>query len=216
MISHNSANDKQYILIELNLNENHINKYFKSFLTKPSNSILDKKYSMKKIKDLSDFFVNQLEELRFSEIQFIKELTDLINQTTNQELYKILIEYNKNLKNRLLEIAKIFDEIEITPQEINNEIIELYIKNFDKEFQKSDNKIIHDISIIQLIQNLNHLRISKYGTLNAFSKTLKQEKMKGFLQRVLNDEKNIDSKLTELGITFINEKAKSKPEESLI
>jgi ferritin-like metal-binding protein YciE len=188
----------------------------KSFLTKTLNSILDKKFSMKKIKDLSDFLVNQLEEIRFSEIQFLKELPRLIEQTTNPELYKILKAYTKNIKNRLLEIAKIFDEIEITPQEINNEIIGLYIKNFNKDFQKSDNKIIHDISIIQLIQNLNQLRISKYGALNAFSKTLKQDKMRSFFQHIITDEKNIDNKLTELGITTINEKAKPKPEESLI
>ena len=67
---------------------------------------------MKKIKDLSDFLVNQLEEIRFSEIQFLKELPRLIEQTTNPELSKILKAYNKNLQNRLLEIAKIFDEIE--------------------------------------------------------------------------------------------------------
>jgi ferritin-like metal-binding protein YciE len=171
---------------------------------------------MKKIKDLSDFLVNQLEELRFSEIQLVKELPDLMEQTTHPDLCKILKEYTKNLKNRLLEIAKIFDEIEITPQEINNEIIELYFKNFNKDFQKSDNKIIHDISIIQLIQNLNHIKISKYGALNDFSKTLKQNKMRSFFQHIITDEKNIDNKLTELGITTINEKAKPKPEESLI
>jgi ferritin-like metal-binding protein YciE len=171
---------------------------------------------MNKIKDLADFFVNLLEELRFSEIKLVKELPNLIEQTKNPDLCKILKEYNKNLKKRLLEIAKIFDEIEITPEEINNGIIELYIKNFNKDFQKSDNKIIHDISIIQLIQNLNHIRISKYGALNTFSKTLKQDKMRSFFQHIITDEKNIDNKLKELGINTINEKAKPKPEESLI
>ena len=61
-----------------------------------------------------------------------------------------------------------------------------------------------DASIISASQKVEHYKIASYGTLKSFAQTLGLKEASALLNKILEQEKNTDKKLTEIAESDIN------------
>lgn len=72
---------------------------------------------------------------------------------------------------------------------------------------KTDQGIVRDASLIASEQKIKHYQIATYGTLQAFAKTMGENKAAALLAMTLDEEKKADALLTKLAMASINSKA---------
>ena len=172
---------------------------------------------MKTINNLADLLINELEELRCGELRLQVELIKIIKKTDNHKLRELLNEYENISKNTLKQLDKIFDVFEITPEIMSCKVIKSLIEMAQKEIDITSEHHVNEAALILAIQCICHFKIANYGTLAAFSKVLDKEDLFVFLTKSLEEEKEMDLKLSKLAIESINKKAKPKNmEKSLI
>jgi ferritin-like metal-binding protein YciE len=70
---------------------------------------------------------------------------------------------------------------------------------------------MRDAGIISAAQKVEHYEIATYGTLWQFAETLEMDKVADLLGTTLQEEKDADSKLSDIAMDAINIKAAEQP-----
>jgi ferritin-like metal-binding protein YciE len=92
---------------------------------------------------------------------------------------------------------------------VSNPIMLAFIKETDECLASCTNAAIKDACILACIQEINHYKISFYGTGAEFSTLLELEKSANMFREAEVNEKHIDDHLSQLAKYEINKKAKS-------
>jgi ferritin-like metal-binding protein YciE len=71
---------------------------------------------------------------------------------------------------------------------------------------------VRDAAIISAAQKIEHYEIASYGTLCAFAKVLGLEEVADLLEQTLEEEKEADSKLTDVAESSVNFEALAESE----
>jgi ferritin-like metal-binding protein YciE len=66
---------------------------------------------------------------------------------------------------------------------------------------------LRDTALIVHGNQVEHYEIALYGSLAAFARSLGLQQVAGLLEETLNEEKNADAKLTQIGENIMNPKA---------
>ena len=107
-------------------------------------------------------------------------------------------------------LEKIFESIGIKAEEKKFEPIESLINEIEVIISQTFTGMVRDAAIIALVQHIIHSEIASYGTLKSFAITLKEEEVVALLDRNLEDEKELDRKLSEIAEAYINDEAANR------
>jgi len=134
--------------------------------------------------ELRALFVDELKNIYLAEIEITKTMLKIIKNPSSEEFLDVFANHLEHTKSRVKLLEKIFECI----GEIYEEIVEL---NEEAEEKRKENEldIIH-ASIIQQAKNVKFHKISCYGNLLLFAKTLGEEKAAYLLEETLNNDKN--------------------------
>lgn len=149
---------------------------------------------MKKIKNLDEFLINQLEIIKYEEVYLANKIPELLKEVGNKKLNVIINEYKLLLNKRIEMIDKLFDEFEITTEDKNLKTTESILKISLNEIDSSRDKSINDIAIIFAIQSINHFKIANYEALKVISEKLEKEKLLNILKTIIIEEKCFNEK----------------------
>lgn len=157
-------------------------------------------------------FAEQLNDLISAEEQIAAVMPTVIPVTSSGELREAFDLYAKEVQHHIELLHQIFSELRIAPSGEKCTAVQGMIEEEGGIIHHGGNSAVKDAALIAAVQRLQHYKMALYGTARTFARHLEYNKAMGALQRSLNEETEMDRKLTRLaegGIftTGINEEA---------
>lgn len=154
---------------------------------------------------LMEFFINQLKDIYWAEKHLAKALPEIGAKATTEELFRAFAVHLGETKEHVSRLERIFEMIGEKPEAKKcyamNGIIE-EAENILSETKSGT--MTQDAGLIFAAQKAEHYEIATYGGLITLAKTLLLPDVARLLVQTIQEEKNADEKLSDLGEAHIN------------
>ena len=162
---------------------------------------------------LRQLFEDELKDIYWAEKHLTKALPKMAKNATSQELADAINEHLEQTQGHVERIEKVFEMMEKPARAKKCEAMEGLVKEAQEIMDSTEEGMVRDAGIISAGQKVEHYEIASYGTLCAFAKTLGEDEIADLLQQTLEEEKETDSKLTDLAESTINIEAAGEDDE---
>ena len=159
---------------------------------------------------LRDLFVDELKDIYWAEKELVKALPKMIKQATSNELISILTKHLAETKEHIARLEEVFFSVGQKAETEKCDVMEGLLKETEEIMQNTEQGIVRDAGIICVAKKVEHYEIAIYGTLVSFAKTLQELSAASLLQNTLNEEKEVDQKLSEIAESCIKKRATGK------
>lgn len=161
---------------------------------------------------LFDLFVTELKDVYWAEKYIVKNLPKMAEAATSEDLKELLnahLDETQNQVERLEEIFQLIDKRAVGKRcDGMDGLIEESRTIIDKT---EDGTLTRDVGLIASAQKIEHYEIATYGTLKTIAAVLDlDDQIIDLLTETLEEEKEVDQKLTQLAESHINEDAREE------
>lgn len=164
------------------------------------------------VESLNELLVEQLRDLYDAENQLIKALPKMAEGANSEELREAIEEHLEQTKGHAQRIETIFENLGEKAKGKKCKGMEGLIKEGSETLEEDMDPDVKDAAIIAAAQRVEHYEIAAYGTARTMANLLGEREAASLLEETLNEEKETDSKLTELA-EDINVAAEGEAEE---
>lgn len=164
------------------------------------------KQMIARLHDLLDYDARKIID---AEIELKNVLPVWMQKTLTLKLHEILEKYSVHINRHIEQIGGFFAEermFAITP---HNKVMRSFIENMEEKLAACSTLEVKEACLLASIQEINHFKISMYGTAAAFAKTLEMNDAASLFYEAEINEKQIDDRLSQLAEHEINVNAKS-------
>lgn len=147
---------------------------------------------------LKDLYIDELKDLYNAENQLVKALPKLARAAASDELRQGFEEHLEQTKGHVERLEKIFQMLDESPKGKKCKGMEGLIVEGSEVMEQDYEGSLLDAALIGAAQRVEHYEIAGYGTARSFAESLGQTDHVSLLNETLEEEKEIDQKLTEL------------------
>ncbi|MEQ7801956.1 DUF892 family protein [Pedobacter sp. ASV1-7] len=151
----------------------------------------------------------QITNLLSSEVKLKNSLQKWVGDANSIQLKTILQKYIEFVDEHIKSIGDFIIDEQISSVSVSDPSMGAFINQTDEYLSYCTNADIKDACLLACIQNINHYKISIYGTATAFANLLELGKYATIFHEAEINEKHIDDRLSQLAKYEINVKAKS-------
>jgi len=160
--------------------------------------------------------VNSLRELFEIELKYAydceqklveKGLPSMIESASSQELKSALQQHLQETRNHVVRLEHIFSDLGKEPDTKGNDILDEMTSAAKDSISNIEGSPLRDAALIANGNQVEHYEIALYGTLVSYAKNLGLQDAVGPLQETLQEEKQADAKLTQIGENMLNAQA---------
>ena len=144
-----------------------------------------------------------------TEIHLKNVLHDWIKRAEDMKLKSVLEKYDSMIQEHTQKLEDFFKDEKIMALSLTNRVLNAYIDDINEKLEMCADPALKDACLLAGIQEINHFKLSAYGTAAAFSKTLNMEKYATIFHELEVNEKQIDDRLSQLAEHEINFRAKA-------
>jgi ferritin-like metal-binding protein YciE len=161
-----------------------------------------------KVKSLRELFEIELRYAYDCERKLVdKGLPEMIRNANSPELRTALEHHLQETRNQVTRIESVFNALNIQPNTKDNDILDEMISAAKDSISNFDESPLRDAALIINGNQVEHYEIALYGTLAAFARSLGLQNVVAPLETTLNEEKQADAKLTQIGERVMNPQA---------
>jgi ferritin-like metal-binding protein YciE len=160
---------------------------------------------------LKELYVDELKDLYSAENQLVKALPKMAKAAASEELRQGFEEHLEQTKEHVARLEKIFQALDESPKGKKCVGMEGLVKEGSEVIAEDFEEAVKDAALIGAAQRVEHYEIAAYGTASEFARILGESEQVSLLEQTLQEEKETDQKLTELG-KEINPQANQQPE----
>jgi ferritin-like metal-binding protein YciE len=157
-------------------------------------------------------FEEGLKDIYWVEKTLTKAIPKMIKNATSDELIAALEEHLTVTQEQVTKVEQVFEAIGKKPQAKACVAMQGIIDEGEETMEEHEG-IVRDAGIICSAQKVEHYEIASYGSLASFAKTLGLEEAAALLEEILNEEKEADTKLTEVAESSVNMEAVMQGDE---
>jgi ferritin-like metal-binding protein YciE len=169
----------------------------------------------KKNSELQKFFMDQLKDIYYAEQQLLKALNEMKSACTTEELEDAFEEHQKQTERQVKRLEKVFQLMDEKPEGKKCEAMDGLIKEAKSIISETkEGTMTRDAALIIAAQKVEHYEIATYGGLVALALTLGKNRAAHLLDKTLQEESDIDEKLTDIAEEHINFQAEEEDEKS--
>lgn len=150
------------------------------------------------VESLNELLVEQLRDLYDAENQLIKALPKMAEGANSEELREAIEEHLEQTKGHARRIETVFENLGERAKAKKCKGMEGLIKEGSETLEEDMDPDVKDAAIIAAAQRVEHYEIAGYGTARTMANLLGEREAASLLEETLNEEKQADSKLTEL------------------
>lgn len=158
---------------------------------KPGSSAMQSSQLMK-------LFEDELKDIYWAEKALTKAIPKMIKKATSDDLVDALSSHLSETENQVIRLEQIFESINKKAIAEKCEAMEGLLKEATEIMESCEEGAMCDAGIISAAQKVEHYEIATYGTLCTFATTLGEHEVAELLQLTLDEEKEADSKLSEI------------------
>jgi len=159
---------------------------------------------------LRTLFEDYLKTIYWSENALSPLFLGLMESISSKDIVKLIAQHTANTRIHADRLEKIFESVGIRAEEKKSEPMESLIREAVMTVEQTCHGPVRDAAIIAIVQHIIHAEIASYGTLKSFAITLKEENVVRLLDKNLEDEKELDVKLSLIAEASINDEAANK------
>ena len=160
---------------------------------------------------LKELYIDELKDLYSAENQLVKALPKMAKAAASEELRQGFEEHLEQTKEHVARLEKIFQALEESPKGKKCVGMEGLVQEGSEVIAEDFEEAVKDAALIGAAQRVEHYEIAAYGTASEFARILGESEHVSLLEQTLEEEKETDQKLTELG-KEINPQANQQPE----
>jgi ferritin-like metal-binding protein YciE len=160
------------------------------------------------IVSLTDLLALEANRIMQGEKELIGALPTWIQRVTSPKLRGILTQYQNYIEHHAEEMTNYFIQQPETSM-WKNRVMRALIDDTNDKLKRCADSEIYDACLLAAVQEINHYKISIYGTVTAFFNELGQRETASIFLRAEKDEKRIDEQLSYQAHFNINELAKA-------
>lgn len=161
------------------------------------------------ITNLHDLLDYNARKFTNAEIQLKNSLNDWIVTASSLKLKDVLNKYLDFVQQHVEKLESFFETEQISSLSTSNKIMRSFIEEAEEKMSICTDTEVRDACLLASIQDINHFKISLYGTAAAFARELNMEKFAGVFHEAEINEKQIDDRLSQLAEHEINTRAKA-------
>lgn len=144
-----------------------------------------------------------------AEVQLQKKLPEWIEKVSSLKLKASLQKYLDFVKEHSAKLDSFIEQENINQLPLQSRIMQAFILEAEDKLVHCSDPEVKDACLLACVQQINHFKISAYGTAAAFAKTLGMENQAAMFHLAEVNEKQIDDRLSQLAEYEINLKARS-------
>jgi len=167
---------------------------------------------------MDDLFIHGLQDVYYAENQIAKTLPEMMEKSSDPMLREGFKLHLEETQEQIKRLDQVFRALGQTPKGVTCQAVLGLIEEGQEVVGQIEDKDLRDAAIIASAQAIEHYEINRYGTLIAWAQQLGyretvDEKQLGnveivdLLQLSLDEEKDIDRKLTALAESRVNRHA---------
>jgi ferritin-like metal-binding protein YciE len=156
-----------------------------------------------KIENIETLLVEQLRDLYDAEKQLVKALPKMAKAASAEELREAFTEHLEVTKNQVQRLEQAFEALGAKAKGKPCAAMKGLIEEGQETMQEDISDELMDIALIAAAQKVEHYEISGYGTVRSLAEKLQHEDVAELLEQTENEEKEADSKLTEVTQTLL-------------
>ncbi len=168
-----------------------------------------------KLETLHDCFALKAMALLDVENQILKALPKMIKNVTNPKLQEALTEHMAETEEHVSRLEQIFEIIDVKPKKVKVEAIRGMIDDATWTMDQDTIPATLDTLIIGAARHVEHYEISGYMTLLDWAKMLGMTEAETIIEETLEEEKNADSGLSDLGEVVATEANDGSVDEAI-
>jgi ferritin-like metal-binding protein YciE len=147
---------------------------------------------------IQDLFFEELNEILTGEKLIMKALPPLVKAANAPELKKVLESHLDETREHLNRLEIIFNKLNLNDLGKACEGMEGLIDECNETIKSYEKSPLRDAALISKVQKIEHYEISTYATLRIFAKELDLTEVASLLKETLDEEGNLDKKLTKI------------------
>ena len=155
-----------------------------------------------------ELFVEELKDIYWAEKNLVKALPKMQKAATSKELTSCIASHLEETKGHVARLEQVFELLGKKAQAKKCEAMEGLIAEGQEVVEDTEeDSAVRDAGIIIASQKIEHYEISAYGSLRTLANVMGHTQVVKLLDQTLQEEKNADSKLTEVAESTVNEEA---------
>jgi ferritin-like metal-binding protein YciE len=166
----------------------------------------DNNSNITSLKNLLDY---NIQKATGAEAQLINILPEWINKSISVKLKIVLQKYLDLVQLHLEKLNNFLEEEKIISLGVTSQVMQAFIEETNEQLSKCTDAEVKDACLLAYLQNINHFKISLYGTSAAFANTLDMSKHASVFHEAEINEKQIDDRLSQLAVHEINVNARA-------
>ena len=151
---------------------------------------------------LQELLVEQLRDLYDAEKQLVKALPKLARAADNEDLAAAIRSHLAETETHVTRLEEVFGIVGAPAKGKACKGMKGLLEEGTGAIQEEDKGEMRDLAMIAGAQKVEHYEISAYGTLRTLAEQLDLGEAVELLQQTEDEEKEADSKLTEIAITI--------------
>ena len=150
------------------------------------------------IRGLRNLFVDELNEIYWSETAIKKTIHKMLKHTSSDELMNELTKHLEAVKQHQLLLEEVFQNIGEKLEVVKSKGIEGLIKEVEATMAETKKGILRDAGIISAALKIKHYGIATYGMLCFYARALGETDAAVLLHTTLVQEKEANEKLSQI------------------
>jgi ferritin-like metal-binding protein YciE len=158
-------------------------------------------------KTLDDLFLDTLKDIYFAEKQIVKALPKMAKAATSPDLKAGFEKHLEETEGHVERLEQVFEIIGKPARGKTCEAILGIIEEAKEIMDDFKGTPALDAGLVSSAQAVEHYEIARYGTLKAWATQMGRTDVVTLLQATEDEEIATDRKLTQLGVSEVNQKA---------
>lgn len=156
---------------------------------------------------LHELFVDELKDVLSAEKQLLKGLKKMADKASNESLKSAFEQHRVESEEQIERLKAVFESIGVTARAKKCLAMEGLMKEAEEISEEFEPGEVLDQALIAAAQKVEHYEIASYGCLVTYAKLMEHSEAEELLAATLKEEKETDSKLTDIALSQIQETA---------
>ena len=162
---------------------------------------------------LRELFVDELKDIYWAEKHITKALPKMAKAATSQELANAFNEHLTVTEGQIGRLEQAFELMGMAAKGKKCEAMDGLVREGQQVMEETEKgTATRDAALIISAQKIEHYEIAAYGSLAQLAKVMGLNEVANLLGQTLEEEKQTDSKLTQIAESGININADNEPE----
>ena len=167
---------------------------------------------MAKLKELKDFFIDELKDIYSAEKQLTKALPKMAKAATSEELKAAFENHLKETEGHVARLEKIGKKLGKALTGKKCKAMEGLVEEGKEVIEENATPQVLDVALICAAQKVEHYEIATYGCLKTYARLLGESEIEELLDQTEQEEGNADKTLTSIA-DELNEESLNPEEE---